>query len=255
MSRSAAASTYTWHTPSAWPMTGMRERSMMLRTNAFEPRGMIRSTYSSSASSALTSSRVCSRPSAPAGTPQRTAASCIAAKSARLVASASLPPLSSAALPLLRHRDAICTSASGRDSKITPITPIGQETRYRSRPGASCVASSVQPSGSGSAASACRPSSTVRSLASSKRRRLSSGAARCCSRARARSARLASKMSARRARSVSAAHSSARLRTSALSAASAGAASRAACASVRGVVTGNPSFGSLHYRPSRGKML
>ena len=56
-------------------------------------------------------------------------ASIITSANARFVLRASLPPFSSAALPDFRQRVAICTRASGRDSKTTPITPMGTVTR------------------------------------------------------------------------------------------------------------------------------
>ena len=46
---------------------------------------------------------------------------------------ASLPPFNIAQFPLFIHNDAICTIASGRDSKITPITPIGHVSLIRSK--------------------------------------------------------------------------------------------------------------------------
>ena len=84
----------------------------------------------SSFSMAATSSRECSSCARSAGSPTSAAASRSASHKAAFVRSASRPPLSSTALPLLSASDAICTSASGRLSKITPMTPIGQVTRY-----------------------------------------------------------------------------------------------------------------------------
>ena len=42
---------------------------------------------------------------------------------------ASLPPFKITAFPDFRANAEICMTTSGRDSKITKITPIGQETR------------------------------------------------------------------------------------------------------------------------------
>ena len=50
---------------------------------------------------------------------------CNALNIASLVWFASLPPLSIAALPDLKANELICIKASGLDSNITPITPIG----------------------------------------------------------------------------------------------------------------------------------
>ncbi len=64
-----------------------------------------------------------------AALPAATAAECKALNKARFECSASRPPLSKTALPLFKQSEAICAKASGRDSKTTPTTPIGQLTR------------------------------------------------------------------------------------------------------------------------------
>ena len=84
--------------------------------------------------------------------------------SASLVCSASRPPLSSTALPLLRHSPPIWISASGRDSKITPTTPMGQLMRESTSPSASSVRSCSCPMGSSIAASCSRPAQTSAEL-------------------------------------------------------------------------------------------
>ena len=69
------------------------------------------------------------------------AAELIVSKRARLVFKASLPPFKREQLPLFKQSELICTSASGRDSNITPITPMGQDTLYNSSPSSSLRAS------------------------------------------------------------------------------------------------------------------
>ena len=128
LSRSALASTYTWQIPSAWPMTGILVLCMMYCTNSLLPRGMMRSIRFSSPRRARTSSRPDRSVIHPSGRIPCVAWHIISAR-VWLVTVASRPPLSRAALPDLRHREAICTRASGRDSKITPITPMGTVTR------------------------------------------------------------------------------------------------------------------------------
>jgi len=76
----------------------------------------------------VTSSRVSRSCIQPAGAPAASEAAAMTSARMRLVPAASLPPLRSTALPLFRQRLEICTRASGRDSKITPMTPIGQLT-------------------------------------------------------------------------------------------------------------------------------
>ena len=58
---------------------------------------------------------------------------------------ASLPPLRITALPDFRHNEEICGIASGRDSKIAPITPIGQVIRRRVRPSSNSIPISSLP--------------------------------------------------------------------------------------------------------------
>jgi hypothetical protein len=55
----------------------------------------------------------------------------------RLLSIASDPPLRTRAFPLLRASPAICTRASGRDSKIIAITPIGVVRWVRVNPSSS----------------------------------------------------------------------------------------------------------------------
>ena len=110
-------------------MTGMLVCSMIYFTKALEPLGMTRSMQSSSVSISETSARVSSNCSHPSGRPAATEASKTVVARIRLVFKASLPPFMSTAFPLFRQRLEICTSASGRDSNTTPITPMGQETR------------------------------------------------------------------------------------------------------------------------------
>ena len=53
------------------------------------------------------------------------------ATSARFVPSASLPPFSTAALPLLKQSEKTSKVTLGRASKIMPMTPKGTLTRLR----------------------------------------------------------------------------------------------------------------------------
>ena len=101
----------------------------MYLTKLLLPRGIIRSTYSSSSRSWVTSSRASRSWIQPSGMPASAVASLITEYSRRLEFRASLPPFISTALPDFRQREAICGRASGLDSKTTPITPIGEDTR------------------------------------------------------------------------------------------------------------------------------
>ena len=94
------------------------------------PRGMSRSTASSRDKSACTSSRASTSCKASAGTsPDEAAASLSSSIIRRFVRAASRPPFRMAALPDLRQSEAICTSASGLDSKTAAMTPKGQVMR------------------------------------------------------------------------------------------------------------------------------
>ena len=116
--------------PSAWPSTGMLVLCMMCETSAFEPRGTIRSIWPCILSSCEIWSRDDTSCTADGGiTPLAPSPPCIAATRAPLVAAASLPPLRMTAFAVRSVSAAICTAASGRDSKITQITPIGHATR------------------------------------------------------------------------------------------------------------------------------
>ncbi len=119
--------------------------------------------------------------------PASSAAVIIISLKMRLVSRASEPPFKSTPLPLFRHKAAICTRASGRDSKITPITPMGQVTLYNSRPTSSSVARSVLPTGSSSSIKSLMPFITVSIFSSSKTSLFSRGGARFSSLLRARS--------------------------------------------------------------------
>ena len=136
----------------------------------------MRSIHSCWRSISCTSSRECKRAHQPSGRPHCRAAPIIRSASASLVRAASRPPLRSTAFPLLRHSEAICTSASGRLSKMTPTTPMGQLTRYRFKPGDSSLAYCTFPSGSGSRARDRSPSAMPAHLARVSLSRLNSGA-------------------------------------------------------------------------------
>ena len=125
---------------------------------------------------------------------------------------ASRPPLSSTALPERSASEAICTSASGRDSKTTARTPSGQLSCVRTSPSSSLRRASTVPSGSARAASCRAPSASVSSFEASSFSRFTSGEARPTAAARSRA--LASSTRARTPGSTSAAASasSARVR-------------------------------------------
>ena len=124
------------------------------------------------------------------------------------------PPFEQYALPLFRHRQEIWIKASGRDSKMTPITPIGQLTRKRSNPSSSSMAFSVRPTGSGRLIMLRNPSHASPILASSNLSRFSKGGARFSFSERSMSDRLAATISACRVSSASAISASARFFTS-----------------------------------------
>lgn len=128
VSISASLSTYTWQTPAACPSTGILVLSWMYFTNWLEPRGMSRSMYSSRPRITPMSSLVSIRTNASAGTPWDAAASLRMRNRACIECNASRPPLNATALPDFRHRDMICGTTSGRDSKMTPSMPMGHLT-------------------------------------------------------------------------------------------------------------------------------
>ena len=137
---------------------------------------MSRSTASSRERSACTSSRASTSCSASAGTsPADDAASFSNSVIRRFVCAASRPPFRIAAFPDLRHSEAICTSASGRDSNTAAMTPKGHVMRLSVNSSSSSVAMRATPSGSGRAATARTPSAICAILPPVSSRRLSSG--------------------------------------------------------------------------------
>ena len=138
---------------------------MMWRTNSDEPRATITSTMPCRPSTAATSSRPSSSTAARRSMPAASSTLWMTAASARLVPSASRPPLSSTALPLFHASPTICTSASGRDSNTTPSNPSGALTRSSTRPSSSSRRSVARPTRSGIAASWSSPSHTPSSFA------------------------------------------------------------------------------------------
>ncbi len=114
-----------------------------------------------------------------------------------MLSRASLPPLSTMAFPLFTASDAICTSASGRLSKINAMRPIGQLILRSSRPSSRRRASRTFPTGSGISRRSRIPDSTSCSFFSSKRRRFKSGGAKPSARAFSMSFRLASNIASR----------------------------------------------------------
>ena len=136
----------------------------------------MRSIASSMPRISVTSPRVSSRVSQPAGIPSTASvARVITSARIRLEFAASDPPLSSTALPDFRHSAAIWTSASGRDSKMTPTTPMGTVTRNNSRPWSSSVARCVCQSGSGWPATERTMSRAVSNLPLRRSRRATRG--------------------------------------------------------------------------------
>eukprot|EP00755_Sulcionema_specki_P003676 Sspe_Gene.3802::Locus_1264_Transcript_1_1_Confidence_1.000_Length_1558::g.3802::m.3802 len=99
--------------------------AMTYFTNSFDPRGMIRSTYSFMSIMALVSSRVVKSSTTSGGTPTSCRPSRMLLTICWQVRTASLPHLSSTPFPDLMAREAICTAASGRASKMMPSTPSG----------------------------------------------------------------------------------------------------------------------------------
>jgi hypothetical protein len=73
--------------------------------------------------------------------------------------------------PLFRQRDIICGTTSGRDSNITPSTPIGHRTWYSIRPSSSSSADIVSPTGSFSFATSLMPAIIPSIFSSLTRRR------------------------------------------------------------------------------------
>ena len=137
---------------------------------------MSRSTASSRERSACTSSRASTSCSASAGTsPDDDAAPLNSSDKRRFVCAASRPPFRMAALPDFKHSEAICTSASGRDSNTAAMTPKGHVMRLSVNSSSSSVAMRATPSGSGRAATARTPSAICAILPPVSSRRLSSG--------------------------------------------------------------------------------
>ena len=95
---------------------------------------MIRSTRPSSFSSPRLSSRLVSSSRASGATSLAASPWRRAVRMAAQLPLASRPPLSRAPLPERIAREAICITASGRASKITPSTPRGTVTRSSTKP-------------------------------------------------------------------------------------------------------------------------
>mmetsp|Transcript_41381 Transcript_41381/g.110737 ORF Transcript_41381/g.110737 Transcript_41381/m.110737 type:complete len:323 (-) Transcript_41381:291-1259(-) len=131
---SALASMKTWHTPSAWPSTGMSVLRITCCTKSLDPRGMMRSTYCFILSSSAVSSRDVSSATTSGDARDPRSPSLTASTMTRQVCTASLPHLSNTPLPDLIPSDAICTAASGRASKMIPRTPSGTVTRRKTSP-------------------------------------------------------------------------------------------------------------------------
>ena len=176
-------------------MTGIFVFSMIYRTNALEPRGISRSTQSSHSRRASISlwAEACSR--LPSGIPAETAASRISSNRTLFVDAVSFPPFRTAQLPLLMHRQLICTSASGLASKMIPITPIGTLTRSSTSPSSSSRFRVILPHGSCRDTRLSIPARQSPSLCSSNFSRFFTESAMPFASARSRSSRFAAKIS------------------------------------------------------------
>ena len=211
---------------------------------------MIRSTRSDRPSRASTEARSARPCTASSGRPSVARAARTVASRAALEWRASRPPLRSTALPLLRARALICTSASGRDSKITPSTPRGQDSRVSSRPASSSRRRSTRPRGSGRAATARTPAAISCSLAGLRRRRWkAAGLMVPCAAARSRA--LAARMASASARRPAASASSTRLRVAPELTARVWAAARAATACPRTGCSAGSSGAASGLAPNR----
>ena len=111
-----------------------------------------------------------------------------------LVFTASEPPFRTEALPLFTHSEAICTSASGRDSKITPITPMGHVTFERISPSSNCFFKTILLRGSSRPIKLWMPSMQSRNFFSSNSSLFNMGSVRPFDLPTLRSVRLASKI-------------------------------------------------------------
>ena len=113
------------------------------------------------------SSRDSMRTNASAGIPTDAAASLRILKSTRMDSAASRPPLNATPLPDFRHRDMICGTTSGRDSKITPSIPMGQRIWNRVSPSSRSSSDMTSPTGSARRMTSRIPSIIPSILASS----------------------------------------------------------------------------------------
>ena len=136
----------------------MRVLSWIKRTSALEPRGMIKSTSPSSLSNARLSSRDVSNSRACGETAEAAKPERRADRIAVQLRLASRPPLRMAPLPERIAKDAICITASGRASKITPRTPRGTLNRSSTKPESNSRCIWRTPTGSGSSATWRTPS-------------------------------------------------------------------------------------------------
>src|SRR5574344_203810 len=171
LSNTADLSTKVWQIPSECPITGILVLSMQYRTNLLEPLGIRRSTYFSAFNNTCTSSllsipRIQEEPKE-----KEEVALFIISTSILLVLDASFPPFRIRPLPLKRERPAICNRASGRASKIMPITPIGKVFFSNTNSGSSSLFSLIFPIGSLRPQRSWYPFFTLLSFSSEKTRR------------------------------------------------------------------------------------
>ena len=145
--------------------------SIQYLTNLLEPRGIKKSTYLSAESRTCTSSLLSIPRIQEEEKEQEAVAFLTMSTSILLVLAASFPPLSIRPLPLNRERPAICNKASGRASKIIPITPIGKVFFSKTKPGSSSLFSLIFPIGSERLHRSLYPFSTLFSLSGENTRR------------------------------------------------------------------------------------
>ena len=140
-------------TPAPVSITGTRAVSRTKSISFRPPRGMQTSTRPTALSIAAVASWVAgSSVAAAVSMPWRLSTPRIRPAASRFELSASLPPFSTQALPLLKQRANTSNVTLGRASYITPTTPNGTLTRLMRRPFGSVRPQVAMPSGEGSVA-------------------------------------------------------------------------------------------------------
>mmetsp|Transcript_147658 Transcript_147658/g.258161 ORF Transcript_147658/g.258161 Transcript_147658/m.258161 type:complete len:216 (-) Transcript_147658:702-1349(-) len=190
---SAALSTNTWQIPSACPITGILVDRWMLCTIALDPLGMTRSMWWSMFIKLATSSRLST--SWYACGPRRSAiSSWMSFRRHSFECLASRPPFRISGLPERIPRATTWGRASGRDSKMTKITPKGTVSWRRTRPGVTSKRPTTLPIGSTCSEMPKIPCERVSSLALFNLRRASIWGSKLSLAACSRSFWLASRM-------------------------------------------------------------